>query len=56
MATIESTGSSTRIEGGKLWDADIRTLLSNIDVQPFETRDQQEAAGYAEVIQTVFAA
>ena len=55
VATIESIGSSTRIEGSKLSDAEVRRLLSNIEVQPFETRDQQEVAGYADVMQTVFA-
>lgn len=55
VATIESIGSSTRIEGSKLSDAQVRTLLSNIDIQPFETRDQQEVAGYADVMETVFA-
>ncbi|WP_299832256.1 Fic family protein [uncultured Roseobacter sp.] len=56
VATIESIGSSTRIEGSKLSDAEVRQLLSNIEVQPFETRDQQEVAGYAEAMETIFAA
>ena len=55
MATIESIGSSTRIEGSKLSDQDVQRLLSNLDIQTFETRDEQEVAGYAEVMETVFA-
>ncbi|MEP0962646.1 MAG: Fic family protein [Roseobacter sp.] len=55
VATIESIGSSTRIEGSKLSDSEVDRLLSNIEIQQFETRDEQEVAGYAEAIETVFA-
>jgi Fic family protein len=55
VATIESIGSSTRIEGSKLSDSDVERLLSNIEVRHFDTRDEQEVAGYAEVMETVFA-
>lgn len=55
VATIESIGSSTRIEGSKLSDSEVDRLLSNIEIQQFETRDEQEVAGYAETIETVFA-
>ena len=55
VATIESIGSSTRIEGSKLSDKDVEQLLSALDVKKFETRDEQEVAGYAEVMETVFA-
>ncbi|MEM8832611.1 MAG: Fic family protein [Cyanobacteria bacterium P01_G01_bin.19] len=54
VATIESIGSSTRIEGAKLSDRQIETLLSNIDHQSFTTRDEQEVAGYADVMQILF--
>ncbi len=53
VATIESIGSSTRIEGSKLSDKEIITLLSNLDIQSFETRDEQEVAGYAEVMDLI---
>lgn len=33
VATVESTGSSTCIEGAKLTDAQVGTLLSNIRMQ-----------------------
>ncbi|MCP3661011.1 MAG: Fic family protein [Gammaproteobacteria bacterium] len=55
VATIESIGSSTRIEGSKLSDQEVGQLLSNIEIKKFETRDEQEVAGYAEVMETVFA-
>lgn len=54
VATMESIGSSTRIEGSKLADAQVSRLLSNLDIKKFETRDEQEAAGYAQVMETVF--
>ncbi len=55
VATIESIGSSTRIEGSKLTDAQVSALLSNLEVKKFETRDEQEVAGYAATMETVFA-
>ena len=55
VATIESIGSSTRIEGAALTDRQVERLLSNIDVQSFATRDEQEVAGYAAAMETVFA-
>src|SRR5690606_35898625 len=54
VATIESIGSSTRIEGSKLSDRQVQVLLSNLQIQKFENRDEQEVAGYAEVMDTVF--
>jgi hypothetical protein len=53
VATIESIGSLTRIEGRKLSDSDVERLLSNIEIRHFATRDEQEVAGYAEVIRAV---
>ena len=54
VATIESIGSSTRIEGSKLSDREVEILLSNLQIKKFETRDEQEVAGYAEVMDTIF--
>lgn len=56
VATIESIGSSTRIEGSKLSDREVEKLLSNLAIQTFETRDEQEVAGYAELMDLVFSA
>jgi len=53
VATIESIGSSTRIEGARLSDRDVERLLSNLDIRSFATRDEQEVAGYAEVMETI---
>lgn len=55
VATIESIGSSTRIEGSKLSDREVERLLSNLAIQRFETRDEQEVAGYAKLMDLVFA-
>lgn len=54
VATVESIGSSTRIEGAKLSDAEVEKLLGSIGKQSFQTRDEQEVAGYAEAMETVF--
>lgn len=54
VATIESIGSSTRIEGSKLTDRDVEQLLSNLQIKEFSTRDEQEVAGYAQVMNLIF--
>ena len=56
VAMIESIGSSTRIEGSKLSDREVEKLLSNLEIKSFETRDEQEVAGYAELMDLVFSA
>ncbi len=53
-ATIESIGSSTRIEGSRMSDAQVETLLANIEIQNFTSRDEQEVAGYAKTMDLVF--
>ena len=54
VATIESIGSSTRIEGSTLSDREVEHLLGNLEIHRLETRDAQEVAGYADVMETVF--
>lgn len=54
VATIESIGSSTRIEGASLSDRQVAQLLSNLKIKSFATRDEQEVAGYAELMDVVF--
>ena len=54
VATIESIGSSTRIEGSKLSDREVEHMLSNLEIKSFATRDEQEVAGYAELMSLVF--
>jgi hypothetical protein len=55
VATIESIGSSTRIEGAKLSDREVEPLLSGLDVSAFALLDEEEVAGYATVMETVYA-
>ena len=54
-ATIESVGSSTRIEGAKLSDREVEELLSNLKIESFQSRDEEEVAGYAAVMDLIFA-
>jgi Fic family protein len=54
VATIESIGSSTRIEGAKLSDAQVEELLGHLERKSFVSRDEEEVAGYAEVMDAVF--
>jgi Fic family protein len=54
VATIESIGSSTRIEGAKLSDQEVEQLLSGIEIRAFSSRDEEEVAGYAAVMEMIF--
>ena len=54
VATIESIGSSTRIEGSKLSDREVEHLLSNLKINTSTSRDEQEVVGYAAVMELVF--
>jgi Fic family protein len=56
VATIESIGSSTRIEGSKLSNQAVEALLARLEIKQFDSRDEQEVAGYAAVMDTVFSA
>lgn len=55
VATIESVASSTRIEGSSLSNADVDQLLSNLEITPFTSRDEQEVAGYADAFERILA-
>jgi Fic family protein len=54
IAAIESIGSSTRIEGSKLTDRQVASLLSGLKIQEFKSRDQQEVAGYSAAMDAVY--
>jgi len=54
VATIESIGSSTRIEGARLTDREVERLMGNVSIRKFDSRDEQEVAGYAEVMELVY--
>ena len=55
IATIESIGSSTRIEGAKLSDREVEQLLTGLEAKKFASRDEEEVAGYAETMASIFA-
>ena len=54
IATIESVGSSTRIEGSKLSDAEVEKLLSGLKTNSFASRDEEEVAVYADAMEMIF--
>lgn len=54
VSTIESIGSSNRIEGNSLSDEEIKKLLSGLKKQSFRSRDEQEIAGYAELLDVIY--
>jgi len=54
IATIESVGSSTRIEGVQLSDEEIDRLLSGVRVTSFRSRDEEEVVGYADLMEMIF--
>jgi len=51
---VTSTGSSNRIEGNRLTDAEVENLYKQLRVKKFKTRDEQEIAGYLECLELVF--
>lgn len=54
IATVESVASSTRIEGVQLSDQEVERLLSGVGRRTFASRDEQEVAGYADVMELIF--
>ncbi len=53
VATIESIGSSTRIEGATLTDEEVEKLLKSVKITRLTTRDEQEVLGYYEALQVI---
>lgn len=51
---ITSAGASTRIEGAKIGDEEIARLLGGLKSRPPKGRDQEEVAGYADLLGRVF--
>jgi len=51
---VTSTGSSNRIEGNRLNDTEVEALYKNLRIRKFRTRDEQEVAGYLEMLELVF--
>lgn len=54
IATIESIGSSTRIEGATLTDQEVQQLLDHIRITKLKSRDEQEVVGYYEVLELIY--
>ncbi len=54
LATIQSIGSSTRIEGATLTDNEIEQLIADLKVNKLENRDEQEVIGYYDVLELIF--
>lgn len=53
IATIESIGSSTRIEGAKLTDEEVEKLLKSVKISKLQSRDEQEVVGYYEALEII---
>jgi Fic family protein len=51
---ITSTGSSTRIEGSKMTDEEIERFLRSLKINPPNNRDEEEVAGYVDLLGRVF--
>jgi Fic family protein len=54
VTTIESTASSTRIEGVELTDAKVARVLEGIGAESFRARDEEEVKGYAELLALIY--
>jgi len=53
-ATVESVGSSTRMDGVRMTDGDIDRFLFGADPGLPSTRDERAVAGYAEALEMVY--
>lgn len=54
IAAIESIGSSTRIEGARLSDAEVSRIMAGLSTKSFANRDEQEVAGYAFLMNEIY--
>ncbi len=54
VTTIESTASSTRIEGADLTDAEVARVLEGVSVDSFRARDEEEVRGYGELLTLIY--
>jgi Fic family protein len=53
IATIESIGSSTRIEGATLTNTEVEKLIKNMKITEFQSRDEEEVFGYFEALDII---
>lgn len=54
VATIESIGSSTRIEGCSLSNTEVEKVLSGLSTTSLASRDEEEVAGYRDLMEAIF--
>jgi Fic family protein len=53
MATIQSVGSSNRIEGTRVTDKEVKEILQALKTTKFFSREEQEVTGYYEALQLI---
>lgn len=53
IATVESVGASTRIEGSKLSNKEVDVLLEDLSIVNLTDRDTQEVVGYFDVFEII---
>lgn len=53
IATIESIGSSTRIEGSKMSNEEVEDFVNAIKITAFKSRDEQEVFGYYDTLNLI---
>lgn len=53
IATVQSIGASTRIEGSTLSDREVASLVENLEINKLKDRDEQEVAGYKETLDII---
>jgi len=53
IATIESIGSSTRIEGSKMSNEEVEDFVNAIKITSFKSRDEQEVFGYYDALNLI---
>ena len=51
---VTSTGASNRNEGNRLSDEEVDALYRTMRIKSFKTRDEQEVAGYIEMLERIF--
>jgi Fic family protein len=53
IATVRSVGASTRIEGSKMNDDEVKVLIESLKSSKLEERDAQEVVGYFETLNII---
>ncbi len=53
IATVRSVGASTRIEGSKMSNEEVKVLLNDINISKIEDRDAQKVVGYFDVLDLI---